>query len=98
MSSSKREFERRESIRRIAIGIAIEKKAITECEDHPGTYLGNYDSEATQNAYRFGNYLYSKKDPRVSEFKSREELLDTIKQVIEESGMECYDCVKILKE
>lgn len=98
MSQIKHESDRLETNRRIATWIAIEKGAIYECEYHPGTYLDNYDSIANQKAYQFANYLYSSKDPRVSEFRSQKELTDTIKHVIEESGIECYGCVKIIAE
>jgi hypothetical protein len=78
----------------IARSIAIEAGAISECENHPGTYIDNLDDAARELAYKIGNKLITDKSERVQMFRTRPELSAMIKDAIESSGEECDSCAK----
>jgi len=99
MGMMKHIMEENEEKRFIARGIAEEAGAIKECEYHPGTFIDQYDSQALETAYKIANKRFTgKTDDSVSLFKTRRELTDTIKEVVEETGDYCYSCKKWEKD
>lgn len=98
MGFAKRELERRGTHRDIGVEIALRTKAIVECEYHEGSYMDNFDSETEAAAYRLANDLYRKRDPLVSSFRTRREMIDAVKAAVEESGEECGWCAKWARE
>ena len=95
MGFAKRELERKEAMRGVAIDIALRGQAVIECEYHEGMYRDNYEHE---DAYRLANSLFTRGDPLVSGFPTRRTLTDAVKVAIEESGFECGLCEKWLRE
>lgn len=91
MGLAKRELERQEAIRGVAMDIALQGRAIVECEYHEGVYMDNYEHE---DAYRLANSLFTRGDPLVSDFPTRRTLTDAVKAAIDESGFECGLCEK----
>jgi hypothetical protein len=76
-----------------ALDIALESGALKTCEIHEDCPLpGTLDYEA---AYKLGNSRFSKGELG-SIFKTRREMTDILKQVIDEYSVvdECYCCAK----
>jgi len=90
MSRAKEELVGQDSLYLTAQGIAVEAKAIEECEYHSGTYLSCDDQDAEKMAYAIG----TNKTKRGELNFKREELMDAIKTAISDAGEECYSCEK----
>jgi hypothetical protein len=91
MSGVKRMMELEEEQRDVATEIALDAGVLKRCGYHGEIY----DPLRGDNtpAYKLGNYrLSAGKLRRV--FSSSRELTDTIKAVVEDAGMECYDCAR----
>jgi hypothetical protein len=88
MGQAKNEMMRKEDLRGQAQRIALEADAVEECPH--GTLLSTDDAEAENRAYAIAT----------NEFKAgkvdgaRKELMDAIKQVLDEGAGECYSCSK----
>lgn len=87
-----------EQKRDIAESIALEAGALIRCEYHNDIVTDAENDDAKTLAYKIANSRLSEKDVSVSGFKSRKELSDMIKSVIEQSYSECPDCRKVREE
>lgn len=87
----KEDYEKKEYLYRISIGIAVEAGAIEECENHPDTYLDLDDDEAKNRAYTIGTNMIKRGEIKVE----RKMLMKAIRSVIEDAGLECYSCKKL---
>ena len=90
----KEDYEEREDLYNIAIEIAVKARAIEECEYHPGTYIDLDDEEAKSKAYAIGTNMIKSGEINVK----REKLMDAIKSVLDDAGLECYSCKKLEQE
>ncbi len=86
--------ERKARKRSVAESIAVKSGALVKCTEHSDVYLDKGDPEALKQAYRVAESLFTGSEDSVSLFKSKEELIDTIKAVVEETSEECYCCSK----
>jgi hypothetical protein len=93
MSSTKRLIEQNEEQKRVATRIAVEAGVLTCCDRHGSIFRGGIVDIA--DAYRVGNAKFSRNDEEVrGAFTERTEMWDTIKRVVENSGIECCRCAK----
>ena len=92
MSSAKDQIARLEQQRSAAVAIALEVDLLKRCDIHGEVYdpLSNNFEEA----YKYGNHLFSQHDPLVAVFESRTEMTDALKNITHDYGDECPDCAK----
>lgn len=92
MGGAKRLMEEQDAKSAAAIDIALEAGVLKQCEFHEGSiYEGGQDIE---NAYKLGNHRMSRGELE-GVFKSRREMTDAIKEVVDENAAEeCYACAK----
>lgn len=94
MGGAKRMMERNETLRGIAIGIALEAGALRSCEHHDCVFEGLNDIEG---AYKLANSKFSA--GLLQEFESRREMTDCIKAVVEDHpASECPRCADLRDE
>lgn len=94
MGMQKREMERFEDQRGLAMAIAIEAGVLTVCDMHEEAFLGGNEIEA---AYRLGNSKYSK--GILKDFYDRTELTDAIKAVVEDYCLDsCPRCAHLMAD
>lgn len=97
MGQAKHDLDRQEEKRVVAEEILRKAGIIKPCKYHEDTLLQMEDD--LQGAYKLANYLTSQKDGLVSEFKgNREDLANTIRDVYNDCGEECYSCEKWARE
>lgn len=78
----------------IAQSIALDVGAITECEFHSGIYIDQCDDDANKMAYARITNLWK------SEYSdmNRELFTSAVKSVIDDAGMDCELCERIMEE
>lgn len=85
--------EQNQHKREIAIQIAIEAEVLERCEYHEEcTFEGGVD---ISEAYKLGNKKFTNGE-LLDIFESRREMTDLIKEVVEESPLECSRCDHLL--
>lgn len=72
--------------REVAAQIARRAGAIAECDFHGELY----DNDCAEEAYKLGNKLFDSEFRDV--FRSRREMTDAIKEVIDDTAWECGSC------
>jgi len=78
--------------REVAAQIALRAGALAECEMH-GEVL---DNDSREEANKLGNMLFDTEFRGV--FRSRREMTDLIKDVIDDAGWECGACDRNLND
>lgn len=87
MGGMKRLMEEQEEQRRVAMRIAVTAGAPKVCDLHYEVY----DPMGEKNgAYKLGNYKFT--HGQIPVFHTRQEMTDTIKEVIDDAAMECCMC------
>ena len=89
MGLVQREMERQEDLRSEATEIAIEAGVLRRCRYHEDIVMDAYGDRIA--AYKLANYRYPS---GTLDYRSRRELTDAIKDVIEQSGDDCPFCEK----
>jgi hypothetical protein len=88
-------MERREEQIAEATAIAISAGVLSQCEYHPEMVWDNFGDP--QDTYRLGNARFTA-GKLATHFETRRDLTDAIKAAIEESGMRCTLCDKLLAD
>ena len=96
MGQAKREHMRQEKMREIAEELAIEKGLLDKCEAHG--YIISTGEVDIAPACKYANSLFSKNSTKTDIFKTRTELTDKIKEVVEDHGTTCPGCAKVKRE
>ena len=96
MGLTKRLMELRETQRAVATNIAVEAGALKRCELHPDVVWATFDDPSM--AYRIGNVRFTAGKLQ-TDFASRRELTDAIKEAIDEAGLDgCWLCERMLAD
>lgn len=91
MGGAKRFMEEQEGARNIATGICIAAGVLTTCEYHEDIIL--VDSGDEEAAFEHADMLFSAKDDSVSGFDSLGEVIEAIKDVLNDGhDYECHSC------
>lgn len=96
MGQAKREHMRQEEMCEIAEELAIETGLLDKCEAHG--YIISTGEVNTTSTYKYANSLFSKNSTRTDIFKTRTDLTDKIKEVVEDHGTTCPGCAKVKRE
>ncbi len=88
------DLEAQEIKRSVAESIAVKAGALVQCKEHSDVFVDKGDPQALEQAYRVAESLFAGHEESVSRFQSKEELIETIKSVVEETPSECYCCLK----
>lgn len=91
MGSAKREMERQESQRTIAIGLLLETRALGKCDVHDEVYdrLGGYE-----DAKELGRERFESGVDGYSVFAVAEEVEQAVDDARNDHGTECSTCAK----
>jgi hypothetical protein len=89
MGMAKRELERRWELDLEAASVARQAGAIKACPRHEEVSIDQFDSDAVDRAYAIATNKWKAGEIRAD---SREELMDAIKDAIDEAGDTCYIC------
>ncbi len=92
------DLEERESKRKVAESIAIKSGALVQCTEHSDVYVDRGDPEALEQAFRIARSRFAGGDASVALYQNPEELIETIKSVVEDTSEECYCCSKFKYE
>ena len=91
MGAAKRELERKQELLATAKKIAADAGSIKACAIHEDIYIDQFDNEA---ALDHAGSLFAEQNDAIADFHDEEELLDTMKLALQETGMECHICAK----
>lgn len=93
MSKTKRKTEETCNKRQLALNIALEAGALTRCKRHPECVFEGDKPDAT--AYQLAQRRFVK-DGLSEIFRDEQELIDLIRQIIDENpGEECSRCLAL---
>ncbi len=96
MGLTKRLMELQEAQCEEATNIAVEAGCLEQCEYHSDMVWETFEDPA--EAYKIGNARFTANELQ-TEFRSRRELTDAIKEAIEEAGIDgCSICTKVLED
>lgn len=89
MGGSKRSQEEKEQKLEVATEIALRAKVLIKCEFHE-TVMNNQSD--IKDAYRLGNVLI--KNELMNIFDSPVDMTNHVKEAVEVSALDCYQCEK----
>ncbi len=96
MSSIRQSMEEEDALRDSALDILVRTGRVSECPNHPRTYLGEDDDLV--DAYKLANSLISKGKLDIGN-RSRKDFMAIVDSVYSDnSGDECYSCAKVMAE
>ncbi len=80
--------------RSVAKFIAVKAGNLVACNEHSTVYVDKGDAAALGHAYRVTGSLFAGHQALIKQLKSKEEIIATIKSVVEDTSAECYCCSK----
>jgi hypothetical protein len=89
MSFAKRQMEREDERRNIAMSILVDVHAVSKCKEDDD-YVDQLDPEALKAAYMKAASMIKRRDPKVALFKSQRHLTNTIKAVYADTPATCH--------
>lgn len=96
MSLVKRQMERNQKKRKVALGIALEAEVLRCCPIHEDTIIGG--SDEVEDAYELGEAKFTTDESLSGIFDSQEEMKEYIKEVVEENAEgECGQCSRAME-
>jgi hypothetical protein len=94
LSLVKRQMEAEDAKHNLAVEIAVEAGVLKRCVFHTFAFAHGADPK---EAYKLGNHKFTAGELH-GIFVSRREMTDTIKEVVNDAALECWDCAKLQNE
>ena len=87
-----------DELRDAAGDIAASTGAVTRCALHSDVLINNFDDEGLTGAYKLANHKVSRGEVDLPLGLTRRDLTDAIKDVVENSELQCPRCQKLMSE
>jgi hypothetical protein len=98
MGAAKELLIQMDDMRAEAESVAVDVGAVVRCEFHDDVLISQYDDDALTQAYKLANARISRGEIVLPSMINRRDFSDLIKEVVDQSGDECYSCAKMFAD